>query len=452
MSNKKSNNTSSDIKASTENQIDTKKIDTENSLKTRQQQHEATNKTIEEKQDEDNVLQKKKNIQVSPSKPENTPINNGASKKKTKISQGDLLEFRAKRLLFHMGYFPTRGIKLRTSLDEYGEDITDLDVYGIYIHKDFRSKSVWIDCKSGAAKPLERISWIMGIKQNFKIDDVLFIKNGIRTSVKHFSRKSGIEVLDLMTLEKIEKDYRIESNVWMGSWNPSIMLNKINEFTKLSIPNSDIYKRIANFISYEYWQRDSFTKLKKCITALRELSMIPTNSYSKEEEQTFRWGVYQLTTLFILAILNIAKEVYYYNSDDRRKALHEGILSSDIPLRKRTEILQAAYKLAFEMVKSKYPDSNLTMERNLTIQPPDYFEQLLDLLSRIIDNPNTYYDILRTTDFILMEYQLLGKKLDTNEIKSLCTNFDSNYVGIKTFLHFIHQVTNIPKDYFNTTL
>jgi hypothetical protein len=368
--------------------------------------------------------------------------------KLTKINQGDLLEFRAKRLLFYMGYFPTRGVKVRTSLESFGEDITDLDVYGVYIHKDFRQKTVWVDCKSGAAKPLERISWMKGIKDVFPVDDTLFIKNGIRGSVKHFARKAGIEVLDSQTLDKIEKDYNIDSEKWLGSWNPYVMNNKINEFAKLKIPNNDIYKKIANLISSEFWARDNYTKIKKCITALRELAKIPTTGFSKEEEITFRWGIYELVTLFTLSVLSICKELYYYNFDDRRSALYEGLLSSDIPLKKRTEILQAAYRLAYEMIKSKYPEANPTMEKVVNIQPPEYFEALLDLISRIIDNPNTYYDILRPLDIILMEFRLLDKKYNPEKISGLFTNFENNVIGFKTIFHFIHQVTQIPKEFF----
>ncbi|PDM38830.1 hypothetical protein CN643_17140 [Parageobacillus yumthangensis] len=369
--------------------------------------------------------------------------------KKRKINQGDLLEFRAKRLLFYMGYFPTRGVKLRTSLEENGEDITDLDVYGIYIHKDFRSKSVWVDCKSGAAKPLERISWIMGVRKNFEVDDVLFIKNGIRNSVKHFSRKSGIEILDLKTLERIEKDYGIEEEKWLGSWNPFLMLNILNDFGKLSIPNREIYKKITNFISYEFWARDNYTKLKKCIAALRELSKIPYNSFNVEEKKVFKWGVYELVTLFTLSVLKICKELYYYDIEDRRRALYEGLLSSDIPLKKRTEIVQAAYRLAFEMLRAKYPNASINVDKMVNIHPPDYFESLFDLISRVIDNPNTYYDILRAMDLLLMEYELQEKKYDESEITTLCPNFPNNFVGLKTFFHFINQIANIPREMFS---
>jgi hypothetical protein len=451
------NSTSSPKKTEVIETLDKEGLEKQTSKKDQKTNHNKNTELPKEKlpdppqsklQKDGNQYKKYKNSSYSPTS--NSKSN--SIKNSSKINQGDLLEFRAKRLLFYMGYFPTRGVILKTSLDEYSEDITDLDVFGVYIHKDFRSNSVWVDCKSGAARPLERISWIKGIKENFDVDNVLFIKNGIRSNVKHFARKSGVEILDLTTLDKIEKDYGIESSDWKGSWNPDIMLNKLNEFANLSIPNKDIYKRIANFISYEYWARDSYTKLKKCITALRELSRIPTSGLLKTEEQVFKWGVYELTTLFILAIQNIAKELYYYTPEDRRKALYEGLLSSDIPLKKRTEILQASYKLAFEMIKAKYPDSNPALEKAINIQPPDYFEQLLDLLSRIIDNPMIYYDILRTTDLVLMEYELHEKNLEVEEIIPLCNNFESNYKGIKTFIHFINQVTGISKDFYKVVL
>lgn len=122
---------------------------------------------------------------------------------------------------------------MKTSADDSADEITDLDAYGIYIHKDFSAKRIWADCKSGKAKPLERISWIKGIRNSVKIDDVIFAKGGVRVNTKQFARKSGILVLDNETIYKLEKDFGIAEDDWRGSWDYKVQYNNIDELKKL---------------------------------------------------------------------------------------------------------------------------------------------------------------------------------------------------------------------------
>lgn len=55
-------------------------------------------------------------------------------------NKGELLEYQIKRLFFFMGYFCKNNIIIQTSTDEPYDIVTDLDVYGIYIHTDFSKK------------------------------------------------------------------------------------------------------------------------------------------------------------------------------------------------------------------------------------------------------------------------------------------------------------------------
>lgn len=369
---------------------------------------------------------------------------------KAKVNPGTMLEYRIQRLLFHMGYFSKIGIELKTSQEDDSEVITDLDVYGTYIHKDFRNKTVWADCKSGRAKPLERISWMKGIKGLHEIDDILFVKGGVKSSIKHFARKSDIQVLDLMLIERLEKDFSIKKDDWSGSWNPDVLLNKLNDFSKLTVPSNELYKKIAKFVSSEFWTTDKYTCLKKCITALRELSTIPLEGLTYKDQHTVKWGIYELTSLFVLSLLKIIRELYYFSEHERRNALHDGLVSGEISIKKRTELVSAAYRLAFELVRAQQPDFKppANLSKMVNINPPNYFEALDDLISRIIHNPNDYYDLIRALDYALLEYDLQDKDWDMEALSKSFHNMENNIKGMKTILHFICQVTRIPKNYY----
>lgn len=375
-----------------------------------------------------------------------------SSSDKLKVSTGSMLEYRIQRLLFHMGYFSKVGIELKTSQETDSETITDLDVYGVYIHKDFRYKTVWADCKSGRAKPLERISWMKGIKEYHDIEDILFVKGGVKSSIKHFARKSDIQVLDLILIERLEKDYSIEKDDWSGSWNPNLLLNKLNDFSKLSVPDNENYKKIAKFISSDYWVTEKYTRLKKCITAFREISTIPVESLTTKDQNTIKWGVYELTTLFVLSLLNIIRELYYFSEHERKIALHDGLVSGEISIKKRTELVSAAYRLAFELMRAQQPDFKppSNFGKSINISPPSYFDALDSLISRIIHNPLDYYDIIRILDYSLLEFELQGKSWDLDILnKVFDKDVERNLVAVKSVLHFICQVTGISKKYYS---
>lgn len=363
------------------------------------------------------------------------------------VSEGLKLELRAKRLLFHMGYFPMQGVILKTGIEEDSDVITDLDVLGIYIHKDFRKKTIWMDCKSGFTKPLERISWIKGVKHSINIDDAIFISRKMRIGTKQFAMESGIQIFDKSILETIEKNYNINKDDWHGSWRLE-NANLLNEFSNLNFPDRQIFKKIGSFISSEYWSRNPFIQLKKCITALKTLSQVPHESMTTPEKRAYRWGIYQLTELFTLSILNICRDLYFLAETDRTQLLLESILSSDIPIKRRNEIYQSAISLANELVREKYPNAQIKSDSNFNITPPHYFEAIDDLIKRIISDPLTYFDILRSMDILFMEFDLNQEQIKSDFIISYCSNYPSNEKGIKTILHLVCQITNISRNHY----
>ncbi len=371
-----------------------------------------------------------------------------SNKSRKEISKGDILEFRMQRLLFYMGYFTKRGVIMKTSADDSADEITDLDAYGIYIHKDFSAKRIWADCKSGKAKPLERISWIKGIRNSVKIDDVIFVKGGVRVNTKQFARKSGILVLDNETIYKLEKDFGIAEDDWRGSWDYKVQYNNINDLKKIVGYNGRELKYIAQFIESNYWVFDYYARIKKCVTGITQLYDI--HEIAKEEQKyTLKWAIFELITLLILATLNICREVYYLPENDRRLMINDGMISGEISAKKRIEIVEATYKMAIGLVKEQIPDFKPSkLNLNIGISAPEYCEKFIDLVNRITNEPLKYFDILRIVDFLLMEYELKDSVFNENDLKKLFNNYDEIRGSIKTLLHFTCDVCRIPISFF----
>lgn len=365
------------------------------------------------------------------------------------IAEGYKLEYRMRRLLFYMGYYTRVGIDVVTDSDDNADKITDLDVYGVYIHKDFTQKTTWVDCKSGGVEIHKRISWIKGVMGEFHVNDMIFVASGARTSVKQYARKSGIQILDLNMIERLEEDFGIHKNDWRGSWNPGTQFNKINQLSKMNLINDQINKRIAKFISSDYWVLDNYTKSKRTITALKELSIaleLPLDCYQRE---IISWAIYELSCLFLLSLLNISKELYYFTDSEKTETIHDGLISSDIPRKRRSEMFETALKVAYGMVKNQYPDILLPQKLpSFNMTPPSYFESYNDLVLRVTNNPLAYYDLLRFLDYVFMEYDLQSKEINNEDLIKIFKNYSEIIVGAKTVLNYICQIASIPRSFF----
>ena len=264
------------------------------------------NELVKSKSNKDSELTKSNKTELK------TTIEN--SKMNIKISKGELLEFRIKRLLFSMGYFCKIGVIINADRSEFSDNITDLDVLGFSMHKDFTCKSIWADCKSGNAKPLERISWINGVKRFADIDDVVFVKKGVRVSTKQFARKSGIQIMDLEVLQKFENDYKIEDTSVEGSWDYNTQKECETILKNIRIYKSENIKKILKFIKVNYWSLDEYTQVKKCITALNQLGDFLKMPISDNEIKALKWAVYEVVSLFVLSTIKICRNTYYFNS------------------------------------------------------------------------------------------------------------------------------------------
>jgi predicted Zn-dependent protease len=371
------------------------------------------------------------------------------SESRCNVPTGFILEYRIKRLLFRMVYFTKNGIVMKTSHDESAVTITDLDVYGVYIHRDFTIKTIWADCKSGKAKVHERISWIKGIMGTLKINDTIFVKQSVRTEVKKYAKKSNIQIMELSVLDKLERDYNIEQNDWTGSWDYKSQYNQGIIFSKIGIPSNDIYKRIHNFIISDFWKTDPYSNVKKIITALRELSEMTGTPMEYKGSKSIKWAINELISLFVLATLTISREVYYLNEWEKGEIILESLSSREISNKKRTEIFKAAFRLGYSLVQKQVPDYTPPDDiPDINLSPPKYSEGFVDLIMRINNNPKNYYDLLRFLDYVLMEYDLKNTEIDHSELKVIFGDYNNLIKGAKTILHFICQTTGIPTSFF----
>lgn len=365
------------------------------------------------------------------------------------MNKGDLLEYQIKRLFFFMGYFPKTNIIIQTSSDEPYDVVTDLDVYGIYIHIDFSKKTIWSDCKSGAAQEITRLAWLTGIKEMIEVDDILFVKKGTKLGTKLFANEKNIQIVDLCTIEDMEKRFGIKSDDWRGSWNPQIQKENMNVFKNICSPNNSIYKRIFKFINTHYWAiEDNFTKCKKTITALRDLASLAELPLMVNEKKAIRWATYQLSSMLMLPMLQICRQVQYFTNEDKVNIIIIGLTYGSNSKSKIDDILKVTNNIARKTLYKYCGENNLIDLPEIRLNEPEYTEAFINMIFRIVEQPLSYFDILRFLDFTLFQYDLENQQYNIKEINEIFNNTDDLLKSTKTFLHFICHITNMPKEVF----
>lgn len=367
-----------------------------------------------------------------------------------KISKGELLEYQIKRLFFYMGYYTKNNIIVQTSQDDPYDIVTDLDVFGTYIHNDFSMKTIWADCKSGETQELNRISWLIGVKDMINVDEILFVKKGTKRSTKIFANNRGIGIVDLSIISNMEKRYGILENDWSNAWNPDIQSQNSKCFKEILVPDNQKYKKISKFISTHFWAiTDCYSRVKKTLTALKDLSSSIQLPLTNQEITSIKWAIYQLVGMFTLSSLQVCRDIYYLNDTDKNEMIINGLIYGANSKQKIDEILLVTNKIAKYTLLRNNVDEKVSMGiPEIKLNPPEYTDAFIDLIHRITNSPLQYYDILRYMDFVLFQYDLVDQPYNEKEILHIFCNNDKLKIGLKTILHFICYTTNIPRDIF----
>ena len=360
--------------------------------------------------------------------------------------KGEFLEYRMKRLLFHMGYYTNTNIMLKTKSLNENQSITDLDVYGVNFMNDFSNTITWVDCKSGKADVLKHIIWINGIKTNEKIDNVIFVKNNAKFSAKEYALSLGIKVLGDDIIAELEKRYGVDTSKWIGSYDREFIKKQIQTFSSISIPNNKPYKNIIEFYSCKYWSIDSYSQVKKTIYVIKELQEYYKLPLNPEEKMAIKWMVSSFISLLLLSLFKICGQTFFYNDIDKKKIIETKINDSGISVEKQNEIRNAAVKMAKSIIELYIKDYNKNeLESLCKINPYPYSELLGDFIIRISNRPLTWRKCLKWLDYYFIEFELKNEIEGFEEFVKKQSDF---ILCTKSLLHLLSELIEFPKEMF----
>ncbi|MDD4126775.1 MAG: hypothetical protein PHV39_03705 [Methanomicrobium sp.] len=337
------------------------------------------------------------------------------------MDEGTLLEYRIQRLLFHKGYTTRRSLPLRTYFYPDEIDLTDIDVYAIKFDEEFNEIKTIVECKSGTSKNVksfDRLIWLRGLMDYLKVSKGIFMKKGMSLSAKKFAFDNKIMPIDYSWLDLKEKEMNLSED-WRGSYSINYYEKMINYYKKIK-KSPDNITPYYWFIKMKFWLLPPSIQIKEIMRGYKEL----TKKCNFENEYEL-WLLGESIILISIALLRFCGELYPLNKNERNEwikiKLMEGMDVTIEQQEKRLNLIKLyiEHKIQEETGKKIYIN-----EEELKVYPPDFTDNLIELINRLLSNPNYSILVPSFLDFIIHEYILNNKEIDLMELSQLFPKMD----------------------------
>jgi hypothetical protein len=327
-------------------------------------------------------------------------------------------KLRFSRLLGQMGYFVRRNVPISTYTpgENFAKrvDITDIDVLGTYWDEELKPIRNVCECKSGTkAKPLDRCFWLSGVMRFGAQKGYLVVKEAgmIPSSV---GQRMDVIVINQATLTDLERRYEIETDKWTGSCTPDLD-SKTADY-KRTLKES--FRPQLNYLIYGYWKDPEYYQIKRLITIGKEVS-----SKLSASSDASKWFYLESVCLFTNSIVTFCQKVFLVEPlrihDQVSTQLFGGLMSKI----EREGIAYSAVKFLEAYVETQYNDK-LPLKADQIDLDPDYMENLVELISRLINRPNQTRLLPYFMDIVCFEFLFKGRNVSNEELRSYAKQND----------------------------
>jgi hypothetical protein len=299
--------------------------------------------------------------------------------------------------LSHFDYQDAAQILKRSSL-------TDIDVLGIRFEPDLRMTTIIADCKSGRDSESTRIFWLRGVMDFFGAQEGIFVKKSLHSQARSIAPRLGIRAIDEKGLDALEKSLALDIlSVDIG--DPSIY-SKTSSLWGIEIESGQkptdrqsVVKYIYQYLQYYYWVVDEYRNIQNLVDLFNRIrnDIYVNNIKSK---YLVYIGLQRLT----LSILRMASSVAAVDMTNIRVQSHTYLFGGAFLQHERTQIIDLLNKL----IEQDGIGEKIKLE-------PAYFDELVEIVNRIILNSLQAIKILQHLDAVIMEY-ILGSTQDIQRV------------------------------------
>lgn len=351
------------------------------------------------------------------------------------------LKLRIKRILEVQGYHcPLEVVLSHFESQDTKQDpkrilLTDIDVLGIRFEPDLRQTIIIADCKSGKESEANRIFWLRGVMDFFQAQEGIFVKPQMHAQTRALAPKLGIRVLDEKGLETLEKGLELDSS--HVNANDVTIYEKMSSLWGIRVEPEQkptekelALKSVYQYLQYNYWMVDDYVNIQTIIDRFAKIKADIILDDLKSKFLAFV-GLQRLS----LSIIKVSGFVAARDLNDVRRQLRTALFGGPQRARTSMKIIEYLDRL------SEYS----RIGEKLELDPP-YFDELVEVVNRIILNSGHATKILRHLDVILTEH-LFGSKQNIEEVLGGIYSTEA-LVLLKRIATMFHRYTKMREEVF----
>ncbi len=310
------------------------------------------------------------------------------------MSELDLgLKVASRRLLWRMGFTTRVDVPLRAFVPSSAtrsrgpryETFTDLDVLGIAIAPGFAVRSVIADCKTTQRGSTERMFWVRGVSDFFAADEAWMVRTGgVTAASRQLASRLGISVLEPTDLAKLEEVHPSELALDDG---PLALLFAENRVDAAMKAFTGLDKKLAALVEYrqfDYWVYDEHRNLQQVVAHLADV-----NKFLDPSQPAHRALFVDCAWLYALSLAHAVRHVRAVHVSDVDTALQQYLFGGQMALQEKQRLAAVLARLAPKGVATNGNDAVL----------PEWYPQLLELLTRHLRRPTVVNDELRHAEW-----------------------------------------------------
>ena len=324
------------------------------------------------------------------------------------LNKGDEMEMRVARLWFWEGYFSRCGIDLRRHYHPEPLLVTDLDLLAYDLGPSLQASQTIGEVKTGtgrsAAKPLDRIIWLRGLKELVGATHAeLVSSNAPSPRARNLARSIGVSAQSQDDIKRREQLAGVEAVADSGSHGKRAFLER--RWVHKHCSSEQSLERSYWFLRSEVWFHDEITACKRLVGLYRQLGTLWTAEVEVDDARALRWLLAETVSVFTLFAVAAASEAIRAApamvSAEFGERLSGGRVSADVMRRIASDVdkyvagLLAAAKapatLASEAMGALHPE------------PPEWTQQFVELIGRLASSPHQARLLPRQMDLLAHE-------------------------------------------------
>ncbi|MGA5420551.1 hypothetical protein [Streptomyces lavendulocolor] len=327
---------------------------------------------------------------------------------------GEQLEARVSQLWFWEGFYSRHGVNLQRHYRE-ALTVTDLDLFALDFNPQLSTTKYIGEVKSGtgksAAKPLDRIIWLRGIKELVGADSAeLTIAGGVTDRIRSLGQSLGITAQNVADFERREAD-AVGSLANLGPNGVDALV--LEKEVKATCRRQPDLERAFWFLRGEVFFLDPFLAIKQLIELLGRVSQLWTPRLQDSEAMAVRWLAAEATSLLTLNLVTAAGMSVTLNRTDWDNLVAERSAEGSIPMHQMRKLSDSVDKFVAGVLTAAKVAPEIRTEAigAFLPEPPDYAGPLAEMCWRLKSDAPVARALPRQMDLLLFERLVRQREL-----------------------------------------